>query len=112
MIFKNLWHRKTRTLLTILGIAVGVAAVVSLSALGEGMSSGMEKVFTSSDADLMVAQKDAMMVLFSKVDESISADLERIPGVAEVTGTVTNIVQMADVPYFIVNAGSLSCSME
>ena len=103
MIFKNLWHRKTRTLLTILGIAVGVAAVVSLSALGEGMSSGMEKVFTSSDADLMIAQKDAMMVLFSKVDESISADLERIPGVAEVTGTVTNIIQMADVPYFIVS---------
>ena len=81
---------------------MGVAAVVSLSALGEGMASGMEEVFTSSDADLMVAQKDAMMVLFSKVDESISADLERIPGVVEVTGTVVNIVQMDTVPYFIV----------
>ena len=103
MILKNLWHRKTRTALTILGIAMGVAAVVSLSAFGEGMSNGMEKVFTSSDADLMVAQKDAMMILFSKVDETISADLQRIPGVVEVTGTVTNIVQMADVPYFIVN---------
>ena len=103
MTFKHLWHRKTRTILTILSIAMGVAAVVSLSALGEGMSSGMEKVFTSSDADMMVAQKDAMMVLFSKVDESISADLKQIPGVTEVTGTVTNIVQMADVPYFLVS---------
>ena len=102
LILSNLWNRKTRTLLTILGIAMGVAAVVSLSALGEGMASGMEEVFTSSDADLMVAQKDAMMVLFSKVDESISADLERIPGVVEVTGTVVNIVQMDTVPYFIV----------
>ena len=103
MTFKHLWHRKTRTILTILSIAMGVAAVVSLSALGEGMSSGMEKVFTSSDADMMVAQKDAMMVLFSKVDESISTDLKQIPGVTEVTGTVTNIVQMADVPYFLVS---------
>ena len=93
MILSNLWNRKTRTLLTILGIAMGVAAVVSLSALGEGMSRGMEEVFTSSDADLMVAQKDAMMVLFSKVEESIAADIERIPGVDEVTGTVVNIVQ-------------------
>mgnify|MGYP003325838568 CR=1 FL=1 len=75
---------------------MGVAAVVSLSALGEGMSSGMEKVFTSSDADLMVAQKDAMMVLFSKVDETISADLQRIPGVVEVTGTVISMVQMPE----------------
>ena len=31
MIVKNLWRRKTRTVLTLLGIAVGVAAVVSLS---------------------------------------------------------------------------------
>jgi hypothetical protein len=36
MILKNLWRRKTRTLLTILGIAIGVAAVVALSAFGEG----------------------------------------------------------------------------
>ena len=57
--------------MTIIGIAMGVAAVVSLSALGEGMSSGMEKVFTSSDADIMVAQKDAMMVLFSNARLSI-----------------------------------------
>ncbi|SVD54468.1 uncharacterized protein METZ01_LOCUS407322, partial [marine metagenome] len=41
MIISNLWNRKTRTVLTILGIAMGVAAVVSLSALGEGMASGM-----------------------------------------------------------------------
>ena len=102
LIISNLWNRKTRTVLTILGIAMGVAAVVSLSALGEGMASGMEEIFTSSDADLMVAQKDAMMVLFSKVDESIAADIERIPGVVEVTGTVINIVQMDTVPYFIV----------
>jgi ABC-type antimicrobial peptide transport system permease subunit len=103
MIFKNLWHRKTRTLLTILGISVGVAAVVSLSAFGEGFASGYEKVFTSSDADLMVAQRDAVMVLFSKVDEDIGAEIKRIPGVAEVTGTVTTMVTMTDVPYFIVS---------
>ena len=103
MIFKNLWHRKTRTLLTILGISVGVAAVVSLSAFGEGFASGYEKVFTSSDADLMVAQRDAVMVLFSKVDQEIGAEIKRIPGVAEVTGTVTTMVTMTDVPYFIVS---------
>ena len=103
MIFKNLWHRKTRTLLTILGISIGVAAVVSLSAFGEGFASGYEKVFTSSDADLMVAQRDAVMVLFSKVDEDIGAEIKRIPGVAEVTGTVTTMVTMTDVPYFIVS---------
>jgi len=37
LLIKNLWRRRTRTLLTALGIAVGVAAVVVLSAFGEGM---------------------------------------------------------------------------
>jgi hypothetical protein len=32
MILKNLWRRKTRTLLTLLGIAIGVATVIVLSA--------------------------------------------------------------------------------
>ena len=36
MIFKNLLRRKTRTLLTVIGIAIRVAAVVALGALAEG----------------------------------------------------------------------------
>ena len=37
MILKNLWHRKTRTLLTVLGIAIGVAAVVALGAIASNI---------------------------------------------------------------------------
>ncbi len=37
MILRNLIRRRTRTLLTILGIAIGVAAVVSLGAIAEGL---------------------------------------------------------------------------
>jgi ABC-type antimicrobial peptide transport system permease subunit len=34
LIFKNLFRRKTRTLLTILDIAVGVSMIVALGAVG------------------------------------------------------------------------------
>jgi len=54
MIIKNLWRRKTRTLLTLLGIAVGVGAVVSLTAFGEGLASGMQLTFSAPEADLTV----------------------------------------------------------
>ena len=50
MIIKNLWRRKTRTLLTLLGIAVGVGAVVSLTAFGEGLASGMQLTFSAPEA--------------------------------------------------------------
>jgi ABC-type antimicrobial peptide transport system permease subunit len=102
MIFKNLWRRKTRTLLTLLGIAVGVAAVVSLSAFGEGLASGFEKTFSSSSADLTVGQKSAMMLFLSAVDESVGDEIQQIPGVEQVSGTVAGVMQLPEAPYFIV----------
>jgi ABC-type antimicrobial peptide transport system permease subunit len=36
MVFKNLFRRKGRTILTLAGIAIGVAAMVALGALGAG----------------------------------------------------------------------------
>ncbi|MGB9753355.1 ABC transporter permease [Roseiflexus castenholzii] len=45
-----IWY-KTRTLLTLPGIAVGVAAVIALSTLGEGIASGFETTSSASGAD-------------------------------------------------------------
>ncbi|MBI3761820.1 MAG: ABC transporter permease, partial [Chloroflexi bacterium] len=102
MISKNLWRRKIRTLLTLLGIAVGVAAVVALSAFGEGIASGFERMFSSGGADLTVGQKDAVMLLISSVDDGVGDELAQIPGVEQVSGTVIGVLQMSESPYFIV----------
>lgn len=102
MILKNLWRRKTRTLLTILGIAIGVAAVVALSAFGEGLASGMGKVFADTRGDIMVTQKEALASFLSVVDADIGGEIRALPGVEEVTGTVAGIVQMQDAPYFVI----------
>lgn len=102
MILKNLWRRKTRTLLTLLGIAVGVAAVVAFSAFGEGMATGFEKTFTTAAADLMVGQKDAVILMLSNVDDQVGDELEQMPGVAQVAGTVIGLVTLPDAPYFVV----------
>src|SRR5512143_4357453 len=102
MIIKNLWRRKTRTLLTLLGIAVGVGAVVSLSAFGEGLASGMQLTFSAPEADLTVGQRDAMMLFLSAVDEEVGDEIKQMPGVGQVVGTVAGMVQMEESPYFVV----------
>ncbi|MFN8484341.1 MAG: FtsX-like permease family protein [Anaerolineae bacterium] len=102
MILKNLWRRKTRTLLTILGIAIGVAAVLALSAFGEGMASGLESMMSPTKADFMVAQKDVMMAMLSVVDEEIGDEIAALPGVDAVAGSIIAMVQMTDAPYFLV----------
>ncbi len=99
---KNLWRRKLRTILTTLGIAVGVAAVVVLSAFGNGMADGFGTSSTSSDADLLVSQKDAIMVMVGTIDEQVGIEIRQMRGVAEVSGTAVGMVQVADSPYFLV----------
>ena len=54
MVIKNLWRRKTRTFLTIIGIAIGVAAVVALGAIAEGMIESYASMLTNPDADITV----------------------------------------------------------
>ena len=45
--FHNIRHRQVRSWLTILGIVVGVAAVVALISIGEGMQNSIEEQFES-----------------------------------------------------------------
>ncbi len=99
---KNLLRRKVRALLTTLGIAVGVAAVVVLSAFGAGMARGLGQVGASGDADLLVSQRDALMIILGAIDEEIGEEIARLPGVAEVDGSVVGILQLPETPYFLV----------
>ncbi|HID86078.1 MAG TPA: ABC transporter permease [Anaerolineae bacterium] len=102
MIFKNLLRRKTRTLLTLAGIAIGVAAIVALGALAEGFAAGYGALSSGSGADLLVAQADAVDIVFSAVDEEVGTALAKLSGVKEVSGMVYTFAATEGVPYFIV----------
>ena len=49
--FKNLRTRKTRTWLTMLGIFIGIAAVVSLISLGQGLQAAINEQFEQMGTD-------------------------------------------------------------
>ncbi|MEN9935329.1 MAG: hypothetical protein RLZZ387_1908 [Chloroflexota bacterium] len=102
MIFNNLWRRKSRTLLTTLGVAIGVAAVIALSAFAEGLAGGFERMSSSSAADLTVAQEDAVMTILSAVDEEVGEQIAQLSGVDEVDGAVVGMIPLEDSPYFFV----------
>jgi len=102
MILKSLLRRKTRTLLTMAGVAIGVAAIVALGALAEGLVAGYGALGTGSGADLLVAQADAMDIIFSAVDEGMGTALASLAGVKEVSGMAYTMASTEGVPYFIV----------
>ncbi|MFQ6101050.1 MAG: ABC transporter permease [Anaerolineae bacterium] len=102
MIFKNLFRRKGRTILTMLGISIGVAAIVALGAMAEGMRAGYSAVTEGSQADLVLSPKNAMDITLGGVEESVAAQVLAWPEVAAMDGMLMGNVQAEDAPYFFI----------
>jgi len=102
MMIKNLLRRKGRTLLTMLGIAIGVAAIIGLGALANGLAEGYDSFLSGSKADLILSQPDAMDVSMSTVDESYAQELEAMSEVAAASGMLQGLVKVEEIPLFFV----------
>lgn len=102
MIFRNLWHRKARSLLTMLGIAIGVAAVISLGAMANGIADSYSFGSSRSGADLLLSEAESYDLTLSMVDEQVGERVARLPGVQSVSGAIVGIVKVEGIPYFIV----------
>jgi len=85
-----------------LGIAVGVAAVVALGALADGLIEGYAALAGGSGADLLVVQDDALDIVFSAVDQKVGPILAGLSGVEEVSEMIYTFAGTDDAPYFIV----------
>ena len=102
MIFKNLFHRKGRTILAVLGISIGVAAIIGLGALTEGLQAGYESVLTGSEADLVLRDADSFDLLVSSIDEEVGKELLVMPEVSAISGMIQGLVQAESSLYFFV----------
>ncbi len=102
MIIKNLLRRKFRTLLTVLGIAIGVAAIISLGGMSNGLSAGYNSMLTGSKADLIISQPDAFDISYSSVDEEVGKKLLVMPEVSKVSGMLQGFTQAEGEPFFFV----------
>lgn len=83
----NLSHRRTRAFLTMLGIFIGVAAVVSLVALGQGLSDSVNAEFRKIGTDKLIVLPGSSMMGAAFMPKLLSdSDLsaaERVHGVAK-----------------------------
>src|SRR5512138_1503042 len=77
-IWFDLWHSKTRTLLTVLSIAVGVFAMGAIFGMSDMMSSTMDASHRS------VIPPHITVYLTEQVKPEVIEDLRAIPGVENV----------------------------
>ena len=102
MIIKNLLRRKTRTLLTVIGISIGVAAIIGLGVMADGLEAGYSSMMSGSKADLVISQPNSFDVSMSSVDESVGEDLAAMPEVAAISGMLQGWSQTEGEPFFFV----------
>ncbi len=102
MIFKNLFRRKGRTILTLVGIAIGVAAIIALGSVAKGLRSGFSAMGQGSEADLVLSQAEGMSALISSLDEAVADGVRGLSGVANVDGMLYTNALFDETTYLIV----------
>lgn len=102
MILKNLTRRFIRSLLTLLGISIGVAAIVGLGAMAKGMSANYATAVGGGANDLLLTQSNAIDPVFSKLDENLTQQLQALPDVQHVEPGVYGWVALEDLAVFLI----------
>jgi putative ABC transport system permease protein len=102
VICKNLLRRFVRSLLTVVGIAIGVGAVVALASIAWGFQKTWEEAYSSRGTDLIITKITSRSPLPEPFSDQILTDLRALPHVQEVTGLLTDMIGLEDSPTVMV----------
>ncbi len=102
VIFKNLFRRKTRTLLTTAGISIGVAAAVAMTAIAWGFEKGWVRAYTSRGTDLAVTKISSKSPMPSAFAEAVKDEVAHLPGVAAASGVLSDFMGVEESPGMII----------
>ncbi len=102
MFIKNLLRRRICTALTVLGISIGVAAIIGLGAMADGLEAGYGSMLSGSKADLIISQPDSFDISYSVVEEGVVSQLAVMPEVSKLSGMLQGFVQAEGQPFFFV----------
>jgi len=95
MAFLNLFRRKSRTFLSVLGIAIGVAAIIGLVSVVDGVSAEYTDIMTGMQG-IMIMEKDALDQTLSKMDSDLDRKISSVQGVKTVLPEVWLIPDTVD----------------
>ncbi len=88
--FRNLRAQKLRSTLTLLGIVIGIGAIVALVSIGEGLNDAVNEQFEALGMDTLTVQNGSELGMSTAITRSLKEEdmgiIENIPGVEDVMG--------------------------
>jgi putative ABC transport system permease protein len=99
-VYRNLARQRVRTVLTVLGIAVGITTVVALGSVAAGLRQTAGSMLKTAGADFVVAQKGSADLTFSALSAEDRAAVERREDVERAIGLLMDVSKVGSNPYF------------
>lgn len=96
IVVKNLLRHRGRTMLTMAGVAVAVAATAVLLSIARGYAESAAGQYASSHVDVLVVRAGVAQRLTSSLSVGLGNRLRALPGVARVDGSLTEMVSLGD----------------
>ncbi len=100
--WKNLRRRPARSLLTITGLAVAVATVVSLVGVAESFESSFLALYTRRGGDLVVQRRGGTVQLSKGIPLTLGDRIRQLPNAGQVIGGLMDMVAFEDRDLFMV----------
>ncbi|WP_435010551.1 ABC transporter permease [Tundrisphaera lichenicola] len=95
-IIRNMLNRKARTLLTVLGLSVGIAAVMILTGIAWGFEKSFMAIYQTKGIDLVVVRAGIGNQLSSNLDIGVVDQVRAVEGVADVSPSLMDTVSFED----------------
>jgi len=84
-VWRNLFQRKIRTGLSMLGVSVSVAGIVALISVAQGMRTSLDRYMEATGASLIVFKRNVADLIFSSVNAEEIAAIRAMPGVEAIS---------------------------
>jgi len=101
LIFRNLLRQRIRTLLTALGISLGITTVVALGVVTHSLKATAEDILHAGGADFAIGQSGSADLSFSTLTEEQLEDVAAYPEVNHAIGVLMAFSSLGSNPYFV-----------
>jgi putative ABC transport system permease protein len=82
--FKNIMRQRTRTILTTLGILIGIAAIVALGSIADGIDSAVQSGLELTAGKIMIVEAGGFFGMGGSLDSEHIETIEGVGGVKEI----------------------------
>ncbi len=99
---KNLSRRPIRTVLTVLGIGVGIGAVVALMGMARGLGQSWTDAYKARGTDLVIRSAGGGFMA-QPFDSKLIDDVRKVPGIAAASNLLTEVLSVEKASVIVVS---------